>query len=251
MKGRPWTNADLALLRAIYPNAGCREMERRLDRTIGAIYQKVAKLRLKRSAQFLAEKSARERRDLLRFGAAHRFHKGDVPQNKGKRRPGWSTGRMREGWFKKGQRRGVAALKYKPIGAIGECDGYLYIKIAEAKNPPYGFPNKQSWRMLHHKVWEDAGNPAVNFHTHCLIFKDGDRKNCSPENLQLITRAENCRRNSIHRLPPALKKVITLKGAIRRRITIIERKKRNGREKGNACRSEEHLVRDPATAQAG
>jgi hypothetical protein len=45
------------------------------------------------------------------------------------------------------------------------------------------------------------------------------------DRLELVTHAENMRRNTIHNLPPALKQVIQLNAAIKHRITNRERKR--------------------------
>lgn len=48
------------------------------------------------------------------------------PFNKGLRRPGWHVGRMRETQFRKGERSGIAAKNWRPIGTIRtDPDGYL------------------------------------------------------------------------------------------------------------------------------
>jgi hypothetical protein len=56
------------------------------------------------------------------------------------------------------------------------------------------------------------------------MFKDGNRANCVIENLELLSRADLLRRNSIHRFPAALKEVIRLKAAIK--ATVTKRRKK-------------------------
>ncbi|MNN30638.1 hypothetical protein D3C81_1442920 [compost metagenome] len=51
-----------------------------------------------------------------------------------------------------------------------------------------------------------------------LVFRDRNKQNIQLDNLELITRAENCRRNSIHRYPPELKDVIRLQKKLERTI---------------------------------
>jgi hypothetical protein len=53
---------------------------------------------------------------------------------------------------------------------------------------------------------------------HCLAFKDGEKLNVCLENLELITRAQNMRRNTIHNLPAPLKQTIHALGQLKRRI---------------------------------
>ena len=89
---------------------------------------------------------------------------------------------MAKGQFKPGQVRddNPNGRKNKPIGHEKVCaDGYVWI-ITE-----HGRKQKHRW------VWEQANGPVPP--NHCIKFKDGDRTNCSLDNLYLVTRAENCR----------------------------------------------------------
>lgn len=72
------------------------------------------------------------------------------------------------------------------------------------------------YRMVHHLVWEQHHGqvPAG----HAVVFKDRDKANIEIENLELITRAELCRRNSIHRYPPELKHAIRTLAKLKRTI---------------------------------
>jgi hypothetical protein len=59
-------------------------------------------------------------------------------------------------------------------------------------------------------VWKSYHGPVPA--GWCITQADGDRDNVRLENLALITRAENMRRNTIHNLPPEVKEtIITLK----------------------------------------
>lgn len=58
-------------------------------------------------------------------------------------------------------------------------DGYLWVKIAMPK----------TWRQKHVMLYESVHGP-VNSKTHNVIFKDGNRKNITPENLVAVTHAE-------------------------------------------------------------
>ena len=49
---------------------------------------------------------------------------------------------------------------------------------------------------LHHVIWEEAHGRAVPA-GHCVIHRDGNPNNLAPENLALISRDENCRRNHV------------------------------------------------------
>jgi len=188
------------------------------------VYGKAAELGLRKTAEYLASPEAcRLRREGdMHPGKDFQFKPGHVPANKGLRRPGYAPGRMREGQFKKGERRGRAAEVYQPIGTERiSRDGYLERKINEER------PFQKRWRAVHLLEWEETHGPVPP--GHAVAFKNGDKTDIRLDNLELITRAELMRRNIVHNLPPELKTVIQLSGALKR---VIRRKARttNGEE---------------------
>jgi hypothetical protein len=167
------------------------------------------------------------------------FPKGHVPANKGVRRPGWFAGRMRETQFRKGQRSGIAAKNWKPIGTIlPDGEGYLRIKVREAVcgKEATGFGNSKVWPMYNRYVWEQHHGPIPP--QHLVVFKDRDRANCSIENLELISMAENARRNSMWtNLPRALALTIQLNGALKRRLRRLNGKEQDHGSQGSPLRN--------------
>lgn len=208
---RPWSREDDRLLRGFYPNTPTPEVARRLRRTVAAVYGHAQKLGLAKSPAYLASPAACRLRRGDQVGARFRFPKGHVPANKGLRRPGWGPGRMRETQFKKGVRRGVAVRLYKPIGTERiSKDGYLERKVND------GLPLQSRWRSVHLLVWEAAHGPLPK--SHAVTFKNGDRTDIRPENLELIHRRVLMARNTVHNLPKPLAQMIQLIGALRRKI---------------------------------
>lgn len=53
--------------------------------------------------------------------------------------------------------------------------------------------SKGKWKLLHRHVWEQANGPIPP--KHIVVFRDRDPMNCELDNLELITMAENARRN--------------------------------------------------------
>ena len=110
----------------------------------------------------------------IKTGFSGRFEKGHIPMNKGKKTQ--TKGRMAETQFKKGQ----PAINKLPIGTeVVKGDGYVWVKIEE--------PNK--WKQKHRIVWEEKNGPIPE--GMLITFLDGDRTNCSLDNLQLITQRTN------------------------------------------------------------
>ena len=204
-----WSAEDMKVLCRLYPWHPTDWVAGQLGRSLSAVNGLATKLRLHKDAGYKAQAFRACGLQLQQHGLAHRFPKGHVPMNKGLRRPGWFRGRMRETQFKKGHRRRDTHV----IGAERIIDGYLYIKVADVPCVPYSV----NWKPVHILNWERAnGRPLPP--GHCLAFRDRDRMNVAVENLELITRAENMRRNSVHNLPAELAQVVQLRGALVRKI---------------------------------
>jgi hypothetical protein len=185
-------------------------------------------LELKKTDSFLASEESRCRlRKGSQIGARTRFPKGHVPANKGLKRPGWSAGRMKETQFKKGCRTGIAARNWQPIGTIlPDSEGYLRIKVREAQHgkEASGFGNTKVWPLLGRYVWEENKGPIPP--KHMVIFKDRDRSNCAIENLELISMADNARRNCMWAtLPRELAEAIQLSGVLKRKLRSLHGEK--------------------------
>jgi uncharacterized membrane protein len=58
---------------------------------------------------------------------------------------------------------------------------------------------------------------------HAVAFRNGDRRDMRPDNLELITRQELMRRNSVQNLPKPIVSTIQLLGALKRQIRRRER----------------------------
>lgn len=191
----------------LFPHMQTRDVARILGRPLCSVSQRATKLGVKKSAAFNnSALSGRNRKGCAPNGIRSRFPKGHVPANKGLRRPGWHAGRMRETQFKKGQR----PVTYREIGELRlNADGYVDMKICDA-------PGARAWRAFHLILWEDANGPIPK--GHCLRFRDGDRFHIDVENLELLSRADNARRNSIHNLPKPLVHTMQVLGQLKRRI---------------------------------
>lgn len=216
-KRERWTNKQLALLREWYPHKPAEELQKIVGRDVPSIYAKANKLGLKKTPEYLAGPHAcRLRRD-DNPGLESRFKPGHEPWNKGKK--GVVTG-GEQTRFKKGFRGGRALERYQPIGSERVTkDGYLQRKVND------DLPLQRRWRAVHVIVWEEANGPLP--HGHVVIFKDGNKRNLELDNLELVSRSELMRRNTIHNLPKEVVEVVQLRGALKRKINRLE--KSNGK----------------------
>lgn len=111
----------------------------------------------------------------LDSGVTGHFPKGHIPPNKG--RKGYCPPGAEKTWF----REGHTPHNKVPIGTVlVKTDGYLWQKVGEGC---------RDWRQLSHILWEQANGPIPEGSR--LIYKDGNRLNCTLENLALVTLAEN------------------------------------------------------------
>lgn len=221
---RPFTTEDLQTIRLNYPDFPTFLIAHVLGRSESAVYQAARKLGMRKSARYLASPWACRLRREDSPGIAHRFPKGHVPANKGLRRPGFAPGRMAETQFKKGEKRGAAKHNYVPIGTE-KVDPKRKVLMRKVTDDPSIFP-AQRWRPVHVLVWEVAHGPVPE--GHICVFRPGNKTFVADEitadKLEVISLAENMRRNTIHNWPEEIKKAMFATIALKRSITLHEKR---------------------------
>ncbi len=215
MKRRYWTPEEMATVRSRYPHERTDAIARDLGRTESQIYQCAARLGLTKSPEYLASPEACRLRRGGNIGAATRFQKGQTPQNKGVRRPGWAPGRMATTQFKPGALSGQAAKLLVPVGTeVRDTDGYLKRKVRDDAPPNQ---SRFNWAFVHVLVWTEKNGLIPD--GHAVVFRNGDRADIRLDNLELVSRTELMRRNSYHnRYPKEIGLAIQLRGQIVRQI---------------------------------
>lgn len=202
-----WTPEQIRLLRKIYPDLLTEEVARRVGHPLKSTLSMSNTLGLHKSAAFLASDLSGRLKKFTTAGIANRFKPGHVPFNAGVK--GWrSGGRSVLTQFKRGQ----VSTRWKPedyqVGTLRmNTDGIIDMKFREGP---------RAWRAFHVLLWEDAHGPVPA--GHCLAFIDRDHFNIELGNLELITRAELMRRNSVQNLPAPLRSAIRLLGQFKRRL---------------------------------
>jgi hypothetical protein len=204
---RPWSESEKAAMAARYANDLTQDIARDLGRPVHQVLDWANRNGLRKSAEFLSSKGFKNQLSARGGGSPTRFKPGHSTWNAGLK--GWHAGgRSRETQFQPGQKPHTC----NPIGHERVCEGgYLQRKVTDT-----GF-TRRDYRPAHHIAWEAAGNPPVP--EGCvLIFIDGNLRNFAPANLQLLTRAELMRRNSVHNHGPEIARITQLRGAIVRQI---------------------------------
>jgi hypothetical protein len=223
LKGRHvWTAAEIRAIKKRYPHENTKLIAADLGIELGMVFRKAKRLGLAKTPAYMASPAACRLRRGDEVGKAYRFQKGIVPANKGLRRPGYSPGNMASTQFKKGQMSGAAQHNYVPIGTYRICaDGLLERKCTD---DPSIFPARR-WVGVHRLVWEAAHGPIPSGHV--VRFKPGMKSTelaqITPEKLELISLAENLKRNSLYRYPKEIVAAIKVRAALNRKINKITR----------------------------
>lgn len=187
---RKWTPADLRSMRRLYPNMENGALGKRLGRTWSAIQNKAGKLGLRKSPDF-------------RAGPDCRFQRGMTPWNLGK------TGYM--GANRTSFRKGSKPQTWRPVGSERtDSDGILWRKVADTRN------KQRDWKPVKDLVWERWRGPIPR--GMFVVHKDRNRQNFRLKNLALVDRVENMSRNTCHRYPKEIARLIQLRGALNRQI---------------------------------
>lgn len=204
---RYWSPEEDALLRRHYADVPTESLLAALPgRTLVAIYSRARTLGLTKSAAFHAS-PASGRTDGTR-GRSSRFQRGHKSWNAGT--SFHAGGRSTETQFK----RGARPHNRVPVGTRSQTKGDRYWKEKVAE------PNV--WRFVHRMVWEAAHGRIPK--GKALVFKDGDRDNCSLDNLALVDRIVLMRRNSIHNFPAPIPQLVQLRSALVRKINRLARR---------------------------
>jgi hypothetical protein len=105
------------------------------------------------------------------------YRPGHVPWTKGKK--GLVCGGHTK--FKPGHR----PANYMPVGTVAKnTDGYWRVKLAD--------PNV--WAFKHRLLWEEAHGPIPD--DMVVMFLDGNKDNCTLDNLAMVKRTVHCRINN-------------------------------------------------------
>jgi len=198
------------IIRERFPHERTQAIADDLRLTYSQVANRAFSMGLKKSEEF-KKSDLSGRSNLIKGGIAHRYQKGQIPHNKGKKMSDDIYNLCKPTMFKKGNR----PANWKPDGTIvqrADKTGriYLYYKVKDSH-----------WVLYHRKVWEDHNGPIPDG---CIItFIDGNKENIDINNLQMITKADNARRNNYHRYPKELQSLIKLKNQLIKKINNNEK----------------------------
>ena len=175
---RRWTQWEVDYLKQHYATQTCADIAKWVHHSPRAVVGKAFSLGLRKDKAFMAECSKRGQ-----------FAKGNRPFNKGKR---WEDFMSDEG------RRKSAKTQFKP-GEVNPHSPTLrpvgYECVRTEKGRKYIWIKPEGRRMMpkHRWLWEQAHGAIPKGYN--VQFKDGDTLNCVLDNLYLISRAKQVRKN--------------------------------------------------------
>lgn len=205
---RKWTARELRRLRRDYPHMPTSRVARALRRSLTATYQRARILGLTKSAVYLASVESGRLSAMNPRGSAYRFQKGHKTWNKGLSVDIGGNGTR----FTAGHR----PQTWRPVGSERiDRDGILWRKVSDTRN------KRADWQAVHVLTWEAINGPLPR--GKFVVFADRNQRNFDPANLLAVTRAENMRRNTYHRYPKEVARLIQLRGALNRQINKRER----------------------------
>lgn len=202
---------QIEILKAEYPTRTAKDLAAQFGCTEHAIHNKAMELKIRKSSEWIAERTRQVVANPAHPGRRTRFQKGCTPHNKGKKMP--TVGRMAETQFKSGNLPPTTL----PVGAmVIDDEGYTKIKIAMPNN----------WQFYQRYLWERQTGEKIR-PGFVVVFKDGDRKNFALDNLEMISRSELARRNKakFDDYPLELRQAIYALAWLKRRINRKTKKK--------------------------
>lgn len=198
---RPYTDADVQLLRELFATTTNPELARMLGRSASSISHKASQLQLAKAPGHHAATSRRTMSMPEVQAKVGIFKPGEPSVRKGRKCPGWRSPTTFGGDNK--------PPAYAPPGSTRITSrGYLELKVTDGD---------ARWKPYHVHVWEQAHGPVPEGFV--VAFKPGRRSTSAiaivPDALELVTRQQLMSRHSFTNYPPELRDAMTLVAKIR------------------------------------
>jgi hypothetical protein len=187
-KPEPWTEEDDNFLKENYLTIAKNGMATMLDKSETRVRKRMIKLGIVVPEDIIEK-----------FSIESRFKKGSVPLNKGKKIEEYmhpdAIARSSKTRFKSGNlpvntlNDGVITTRLDKHGVK-----HKYIRISQA-----------NWQELRRYNWEKVYGPIPE--GMCIVYKTTNYIDDDVSNLEMISKAQNMKRNSIHRFSKELKSV--------------------------------------------
>jgi hypothetical protein len=158
-----------------------------------------------------------KKRHKITSGVDCRFHKGNIPANKGKPMPPEIYEKCKVSMFKKGN---IPHNKMNVGDRTRTSDGYLIEKVSDTGT------QRERFEFVHRMEWVKHYGPIPEGKK--VSFLDGNKENCSIENLFLIDNDEHL--EMIRRKLRFEDAELTAVGANIAKLNIATRRRKNGKD---------------------
>ena len=196
-------NEQIDEFKRLYPNTPNKELATMFGLCVDYVGKKAFELGVKKDKEYL--------REIQRRPNSGQFKKGHITHNKGKK-DFFIKIRKKANITKHQFQKGREPHNTLSIGDEREDkDGYIWVKTGTGKT------KYERWKPKHHVVFGEPVPKGM-----ILIFKDGNKRNFDKSNLELISRSENIKRNTIHRYPVELIGLMRLNKKLQRKIKEAE-----------------------------
>ena len=208
-------------MRTYYPHRPASEVAALMGVSESYVYKLAAKFGLKKTAQYMATQTAGRIQPGQPHGGSRQtqFKPGQKPWNAG--RKGWQAGgRSVQTQFT----TGMEPPNTLPLGSHrlvrNHATGKLHLERKMSEQPG---PNHLRWVPVSRLVWIAAHGEVPQ--GSIVVFKPGMATTVLHEitldKLELITRAQNAKRNHPNNISPEVGRLSQLKGAITRQVNRI------------------------------
>lgn len=210
-KRRAWSAADVECLRQWYADQETSLIAKAFGRSVSQVAAKARALGLAKSHNAKSAMAARAIADPQHPGRQTQFKPGNKSWNAGTNGVTGMHPNCKPTQFKVGSKPHT----WLPLGSLRTNDGTLERKVTDLRGAPH-----LRWKPVARLVWEAANGPAPEGHV--VVFKPGMKtaevELITLDRVELLTRADLQRRNSIHQLPPALAEIARLRGTLKKAI---------------------------------
>lgn len=207
-----FTPEEDKIIKELYLTEVLQSMADILDRPLGSVVGRMKLLGLKVPAEIIKKRLSTGSKN----GIQHRYEKGHIPVNKGKK---WNEYMSKEAQTKSLQ----TAFKTGLVPATTKYFGEPYLHTRKRKNgyferlwyiQPMGGGRRQSYL---HYLCEQRG---INMTGKKARLKEGYNIEKCPsfEDITIISNEKNMQLNSVHRLPKEIQPIIQLKRVLTREI---------------------------------
>lgn len=160
----PLNDEQKAFIKAHYIELNVAEMSRQIQKSTSAIWRYMRAENLTIPLDILQARKEKGR-----------FTKNFTPHNKGKKMPPEVYEKVKHTMFKPGNGQEGAKFEFQ------DGDGYTIVK------------HDGKWQLKHRLIYTQHCGPIDS--DMLVVFKDGNKQNLDINNLELITKEENLRRN--------------------------------------------------------